>query len=91
MFKSGWLLIRILFEFFPIPEKNILTSFVDSFTFKKILLLLKKRINTSSLVQTILVTASAMPTALEIKQMPNAGGIGKTALDGIEIAFFGRF
>ena len=37
MFKSGWLLIRILFEFFPIPEKNILTSFVDSFTFKKIL------------------------------------------------------
>ena len=40
---------------------------------------------------TILVTASAMPTALKIKQMPNAGGIGKTALDGIEIASFGRF
>ena len=57
MFKSGWLLIRNPFEFFSIPEKKILTSFVDSFTFKKILhiyLLLKKRINTSSLVQTCL-------------------------------------
>ena len=40
---------------------------------------------------TILVTASAMPMALKIKQMPNASGIGNTALDGIEIAFFGRF
>ena len=42
-------------------------------------------------VMAILVTASAMPTALRIKPMPNADGIGQTALDGIEIDFFGEF
>ena len=40
---------------------------------------------------TILVTASAMPTELKIKPMPNANGIGQTALDGIENAYFGGF
>lgn len=32
-----------------------------------------------------------MPTALEIKPMPNADGIGQTALDGIENEIFGGF
>ena len=39
----------------------------------------------------ILVTASGMPTALEIKPMPNADGIGQTALDGIENEIFRGF
>ena len=39
----------------------------------------------------ILVTASAMPTALKIKPMPNADGIGQTALGGIENAYFSQF
>ena len=40
---------------------------------------------------TILVTASAMPTALKIKPMPNADGIEQTALAGIENAYFSGF
>ena len=39
----------------------------------------------------ILVTASAMPTALKIKPMPNADGIEQTALGGIENAYFSGF
>ena len=48
--------------------------------------------NTTELWMTIiLVTASGMPTALEIKPMPNADGIGQTALDGIENEIFRGF
>ena len=47
--------------------------------------------NQAELIRVILVTASGKPRALEIKPMPNADGIGQTALDGIENEIFRGF
>ena len=38
-----------------------------------------------------MVTASGMTKALEIKPMPDADGIGQTALDSIENDLFSKF